>query len=159
MDGNMVNHLNQPGNRKFKWKALVLVLVLILVGIAVAFGKHYMEKRAVTSEYQAVFLTNGQVYFGKVDFSHGWVVLNDIFYLQKTEDLQSADSGDANTPTEGTQTPPADSSQERIQLVKLGSELHGPQDKMYVSRQEVLFWENMKDDSKVVQSIKQFKGQ
>jgi hypothetical protein len=42
--------------------------------------------------------------------------------------------------------------------VKLGSELHGPQDAMFIDSDKVMFWENMKDDSKVVQAIHQHKN-
>ena len=42
-------------------------------------------------------------------------------------------------------------------LTKLGGEIHGPEDKMIVNRQQVLFIENLKPDSKVVQLIKDHK--
>jgi hypothetical protein len=41
----------------------------------------------------------------------------------------------------------------------LGSELHGPEDKMSVSSEQVLFWENLKNDSKVVQAIHKYQNQ
>src|SRR5687767_2108136 len=99
MEGTMVNNLNQPGKKKLKWLLLTIALVLIILGLAVVFGsklKDFKMNMATTSEYQAVFLTNGQVYFGKLDFEHGWIVLNDVYYLQLAEDLQPASASDSN---------------------------------------------------------------
>lgn len=106
--------------------------------------------------YQAVFLTNGQVYFGKLSASNNnWVELSDIYYLQVTQNLQQATTDVTKAPTStGTAAP----NQSNIQLVKLGSELHGPTDKMHIDRDKILFWEDMKDDSKVVQAIGQYKN-
>jgi hypothetical protein len=43
--------------------------------------------------------------------------------------------------------------------VKLGNEMHGPQDQMFIRNEHVLFVENLKDDSKVVQAIQQHQSQ
>jgi hypothetical protein len=161
MDGNMLRGANTSMNQQYHrgngWKwLLIIIVVLVLLGAAGFVAKKALKKQSVDSEYQAVFLTNGQVYFGKLDFSRGWVVLKDIYYLQINEDLQPASSGNSNTST-NTTTPPQQN--QKIQLVKLGSELHGPKDEMFIAKDKILFWENMKDDSKVLQSIKQFKSQ
>lgn len=137
-------------------KNVIIISVLILVGVALAtlVGVKFMrEKLATRTGYQAVFLTNGQVYFGKLDFEGHWVKLTDIYYLQVTQNLQAAGSGDQNT----TATPGTAQNQSNIKLVKLGSELHGPEDAMYIDKDKILFWENMKDDSKVVTAIKQYR--
>lgn len=98
------------------------------------------------SKYQAVFLANGQVYFGKLEVtSPEYVKLTSVYYLQtpetKTED-------DAKDPQKST-------SEQDMQLIKLGNELHGPEDEMIISRDQVLFYENLKADGKVSQSIEQ----
>jgi hypothetical protein len=108
-------------------------------------------KAMIKSEYQAVFLTNGQVYFGKLDFEGHWYVLRDIYYLQVTQELQPA-SG--NGSSQNITTPQNNSQQQKVQLVKLGSELHGPEDAMYIARDKIMFWENLKSDSRVIQTIK-----
>ena len=40
---------------------------------------------------------------------------------------------------------------------KLGQEIHGPEDEMIISKDHVLFYENLKSDGKVSQSIEQYK--
>jgi hypothetical protein len=98
-----------------------------------------------SSEYQALFLTNGQVYFGKLTHTDsGYVKLTNIYYLQVQQTVQ---------PTTTTTTTP---NNQQVSLAKLGGELHGPEDSMFVSRQQVLFWENLKSDGKVTQAIKNY---
>ena len=43
-------------------------------------------------------------------------------------------------------------------LQKLGSELHGPEDQMVINRDQVQFWENLKDDGQVVKAITTYKA-
>lgn len=94
--------------------------------------------------YQAVFLTNDQVYFGKVrNETAQYVSLSDIYYLQVTQQLQPASGAPA----------------QRLDLIKLGNELHGPTDEMRINRDQVLFIEDLKDDSQVVQAIENFREQ
>ena len=92
--------------------------------------------------HQAVFLTNGQVYFGIVTFtSDKEITLRDVYYLQ---------SGS------GSQTPGNLESQGDVKLVKLGAELHGPDDVMHINKDHVMFVEDLKDDSKVLKAIKEY---
>lgn len=94
-----------------------------------------------TSKYQAVFVnvngTNGgQVYFGKItSLTPQYIRLAKVFYIQN----QSGDQGASN-----------------YNLVKLGCELHGPTDEMIINRNEVFFWENLKDDGQVAQKAAEY---
>lgn len=98
--------------------------------------------------YHAVFLSNNQVYFGKVKTAGSeFLKLNDIYYLIIKQPLQQ------QTPPEGGEQPkPA------YTVVKLGNELHGPKDEMTINREQVLFIEELKNDSKVVSAITEFKN-
>jgi hypothetical protein len=94
--------------------------------------------------YQAVFLSTGQTYFGKItDITKDTLILEDIYYL-KTGTVDKA-----GNPTTGTD----------VSLVKLGSELHNPEDKMVIERKNVSFWENLKSDGQVSKAIKSYKQQ
>jgi len=156
--------MNQPAGSPNKMKWIIIGLVALLVIVAAvwyfAAGSNGKVLGASTSaNYQAVFLTNGQVYFGKIADRGDWIELSDIYYLQVTQNLQNASSGDAAKNATPNSTGSADTNnQTNIQLVKLGSELHGPKDVMHIERDKVLFWEDMKDDSKVVAAIKQYKS-
>jgi hypothetical protein len=105
------------------------------------------SQNGAASGYQAVFLTNGQVYFGKVENEKSDpVVIRDIYYLQVTQQLQPAPSP---SPEASPQAVP------QISLVKLGNELHGPMDRMHITRSQIVFIEDLKEDSQVVKAIKE----
>jgi len=151
INASLTDSSHKPGMSKLKW-AVVVIIIVIALGAIVWFAlasKNLGKVLGANISYQAVFLTNGQVYFGKLSEQPNWIVLTDIYYLQATQPLQQTASSDTAA------TPPT---QPNIQLIKLGSELHGPQDQMNIERDKVLFWENMKDDSKVVQAIHQYKS-
>ncbi|MBI4033923.1 MAG: hypothetical protein HY378_00025 [Candidatus Brennerbacteria bacterium] len=127
-------------------KILTTVLAVVVVLIVI----YYLNLMPVSvlawfhSDYQAVFLTNGQVYFGKLYKERNrYPVLREVYYLQVTQPPQPLQEG---------QTPP-----QNINLVKLGGELHGPQDEMRISRDQILFIEDLKGDSRVLQAIAQLK--
>jgi hypothetical protein len=156
--------------RLIKFLTIVVIIVVVLAIGWFVWGKSYRFNLIVGKGYQAVFLTNGQVYFGKLQASDGWVTLRDVYYLQVTPELQPASSGSTVpvTPTENqnqqTSTTPASSASapksanNRLQLVKFGAELHGPEDVMYIAKDKILFWENMKSDSQVMQAIKDYQA-
>lgn len=131
--------------------AIIAVVVLGSVGWFVWSMRDDSAKSVNNDEYQAVFLTNGQVYFGKISsINKDELTLDHIYYLQVQQSVQPATNGTSNTTTNGA----AQTNNSQVSLAKLGSELHGPEDHMYVERSQVLFWENLKDSGKVVQAIK-----
>jgi hypothetical protein len=119
--------------------------IACLVAVAVIAGVVFLTLRAVTNdplasainskEYQAVFLTNGQVYFGKLTAPGGdFYYLRDIYYLQ-------------------SQISPQGGKQVHQTLHKLGDEIHGPEDLMVINRSQILFVENLKPSGQVSRAI------
>lgn len=143
------------GSSKGPWIVLAVV-VLVLVVVGVLFRDKLMGKDkdssvgASTGGYQAVFLTNGQVYFGKVaGMEKDWLTVKEIYYLQVVQ-----------PPLQGQQQPGTEGqaqAQPQISLVKLGNELHGPEDEMHISQNQILFWENLKADGQVSKAIEDYK--
>lgn len=129
-----------------------LIFILIIAGLVGFVGYRFgtRGKQGTTTQevlpgrpYQAIFLTNGQVYFGKVTRkSPGETTLRDIYYLQVQQPIQP--------PPEGQ--PP----QPQIQLVKLGSELHKPRDEMTINNDHILFVEDIEEEGQVIQAIRRF---
>jgi len=120
--------------------ALLLAAVSLYLGFS---GNLNAESKQVNStEFQAIFLNNGQVYFGKLDSVNGsFFVLKNVYYLQSPSTSSSSTSSSNNTYT----------------LEKLGvNELHAPEDQMVINRSQVTFWENLKSSGKVVQAIQQY---
>ena len=142
----------KPTRNILKPVLIALGTLLVLAIFVFASWSLYRSSVAVqidTSKYQAVFFTNGQVYFGKLEkLSGGYFKLNDIYYLQapaaeESEKLQATTTQEA-----------AD-----VQLIKLGSEVHGPEDAMVMNEDQILFFENLKTDGKVTTSIGEYINQ
>ena len=134
---------NKSANPITRMVAIILsVIVLLVLGFyGVKMLNHNEIMKGVnSSEYQAVFLTNGQAYFGKItDISGNFLTIKNIYYLQAGQTAQPKDA------TSTSSTP--------LSLVKLGSEIHGPEDQMNIARSQILFYENLKNNSQVVQAI------
>jgi hypothetical protein len=147
----VVKKLAPPRSRGPGWLLFFIVLLAVVFGALYYFI--FNSTKPNTNSYQAVFLNNNQVYFGKLSISGDWVTLEDVYYLKATDTLQQTTTADSKKPVA-----PAPNPGQKIELVKLGNELHGPEDKMFIVRDKVVFWENMKAGSKVLEAIKAYKG-
>ncbi len=151
-DNDFSQDFEQPTEESsvLKWIVVVVIIALLVLGGLYVISKYtrfnVLGLSTASNNWQAVFLSNGQVYFGKVvKANDDMVVLRDIYYLQVTQPLQRSGS-EQNQPSG------------ELSLVKLGNELHGPEDEMRINYQHVLFIENLKPDSKVVQAIENYKA-
>jgi hypothetical protein len=146
---NLGSHHANDKSKKRLVAALISLAVLVLAVVGGWTLWSNMNGNGIDGgKYQAVFFTNGQVYFGKLhSFNNGYLKLTNIYYLQATS---------ANNDDQKLQKA-SDSSSNNVQLIKLGQEIHGPQDEMIISKDQVLFYENLKSDSKVSQAIAKYK--
>jgi hypothetical protein len=161
--------LHQPGaigRRKNNWIVIVLVAVIIVAAVLFyldASGKVKLfgnkqsspEISFDSSNWQAIFLTNGQVYFGHMKgFEENYQELADIYYLQVQEvPIQPAQPAEQQA---GVQPAAAPKTEQKLILVKFGTELHKPQDMMFVNRDHIMFYETLAADSPVVKSIEDY---
>ena len=53
---------------------------------------------------------------------------------------------------------PAQETQQQLILVKFGTELHKPMDRMYINKDHILFFEDLAVDSNVVTAIENYKA-
>jgi hypothetical protein len=122
-----------------------ILLTLIAFSFSRADTKTGEDKYVDTAKYQAVFLNNGQVYFGRIaSLNTKYVDLVGVYYLTQ------------NTTTAGGQQQASGD----YTLVKLGcQQIHNPDDRMLINRDQVTFWENLNKDGKVAKSIEEFKKQ
>ena len=120
--------------------------VIGLVAFAIAFFAFGLSPtpgfpKVDSGKWQAVFLSNNQVYFGRLkDAGAEYLELSQVYYLHTATELEQ------------NQTPGSS-----LNLIKLGGEVHGPEDTIHIPKSSVLFWENMKDTSRVVQTIQSTK--
>jgi hypothetical protein len=135
------------------WKSLRVLSVVLLFSAAVlilamsaslALGSNTSNegKYVNTKQFQAVFLNGGQVYFGHITrLNDKFLRVADIYYLRVNQVVQ----------------PNGQTANQDVSLVKLGCELHGPTDEMIIYREQVIFWENLKDDGQVAKAVAEFK--
>ncbi len=138
--------------RIFLWVVYVIVAAAIVFAVVSTKGFGLLNKNNNnnSSGWQAVFLTNGQVYFGHLsDMNQQFVKLTNIFYLQVNQQ-QSLQSSGSSSPSTGSSSSP------NLTLIKLGNELHGPTDQMNINRDQILFTEDLKSSSQVVSSINKY---
>lgn len=131
--------------------ALLFSATALIVALAyfLAVGKNSGEAKFVDDDkLQAVFLNGGQVYFGKVeDLNSKYLRMSNIYYLRVNQTVQP------DQENSGQQQAAAAND---ISLVKLGCELHGPQDEMLINRDQVVFWENLKADGQVAKAVDEY---
>jgi hypothetical protein len=95
-------------------------------------------KPSFTTEYQAIFMDNGQVFFGKLEKAgEAYPLLRDVYYI-------------------GRQASP-DGKEVKNILVKRGNEWHGPE-YMYINGSHVVVIEPVANNSRVAQLIKEAKA-
>lgn len=123
-----------------------VLIAILLIGVIVSI---FTSKDSTTSQikkdqYQAVFLnsSDGQVYFGKLSVLNSrYYKLTDIYYV-RVQQVQPDKNNSATT--------------SNISLAKLGNEIHGPEDVMFINRDSVMFWENLKEGGQVVKAIREY---
>jgi hypothetical protein len=125
---------------------LITILVVAVVAYIAVGGPKKAESGYVdNNKLQAVFLNGGQVYFGNIkDLNGKFLSMSNIYYLRVNQQVQPNQSNSA-------------ASSNDISLVKLGCELHGPTDSMVINREQVVFWENLKDDGQVAKAVAEYK--
>jgi hypothetical protein len=89
------------------------------------------------AQYQAIFLANGQTYFGRYyDRIGAYAKIEDVYYLQQTT------SSDPNAAPD-------------TKIVRRGRELHGPASRMLVPKTAILFVEDLTNTSPIAQFMTQ----
>jgi hypothetical protein len=68
-----------------------------------------------------------------------------------------ASEGNSGAKKEAGEANPGSVDTDNFSLVKLGNEIHGPEDNMSVNLEHVLFVENLKPESKVVEAIREYR--
>ena len=112
------------------------VAIAVLVFVAAFFFTQWWDFTIPAlgrAQYQAVFLTNGQTYFGRYyDRIGAYAKIEDVYYLQQG---QATDAG-GTTDT---------------RIVRRGHELHEPGARMLIPKSAILFVEDLTDSSPIAQ--------
>ena len=127
-------------SRLIKLGALMggLALILGIALVTMLIMKAQPAQMIDTSKYQAVYLNSGQMYFGKLQNASG-----DFLVIKSPYIAQDVAASDDKT-DDKTQTT----------LLKVTTQVYGPEDSIAIKSSQVAFWQNLRDDSKVTQAIK-----
>jgi hypothetical protein len=116
-------------------KFLIGAIALLAVGLAViGYQNLWAQPRApLNSQYQAVLLSNGQVFYGKLEqVGSPYPVLTDVYWIRSHVDPQTKQVSNS--------------------LVRRGGEWHAP-DRMVLNAQHILVIEPVRPDSTVAKLI------
>lgn len=114
---------------KLPWIIISFLIAFIVVGGILFKKKLFPQTKSTT--YSAVFLTNGQVYFGKLVEKRSYYDLTKAYYIEAQQN---------------SNTQPV--------LVPITSALHLPTDEMKILKNQVFFTEELSTTSPITQSIK-----
>jgi hypothetical protein len=130
---------NQRGSAAVQTVWVIAGLAVIVAAFMVIRSDADPKPVAFTTPYQAVLLTSGAAYFGKLEgYGTSRPVLTEVYYIV-------------------SQTNPETKQTSNV-LVKRGKELHEP-DRMYLNPNQILCVEPVGPNSKVAQLIAQQQSQ
>ena len=109
-------------------KILLAIVIILLIALGVVV---YWQRSGFEKSYWAVYLDTGDLYFGKLS-RFPKLSLNDVWFLQRNP--------------QDTQNP--------LSLTKFGNAFWGPEDKIYLNEKSVVWKTKLREDSQVVQFIK-----
>ena len=111
------NRQRSDGQSNMLSKSVSILLGLLCLVAPIWFANRALatvnaDSAIKSKQYQALFLTNGQVYFGKISqVDKSYVKVTDIYYLQVQQTVQPKDATAA-------------ANNQQVSLAKLGGELH-----------------------------------
>ncbi len=125
----------------------VLVVIVLGMWLMSIFANNDNNVGVDANKYQAVLLTNGEAYLGKLTVLNAqYLKLEDVFYLKPQAETESDDESQNST---------ADQS---VQLIKFGKdEVQGPEDEIIIARDQVLYFQNLKPKGKASVAIEEYK--
>lgn len=126
-------------------KVILLVAVLLALLVAITLIRQFGVGSGINKNgYQLVSLTTGERFIGKLSSTDGdYVTLHEVYY-QQTTGAQKSETQDAAIETPG-----------QITVAKLSSTVAKPEDTMRIASDKIVHWENLQDDSKIVEAIRQ----
>jgi hypothetical protein len=125
----------------------ILIFVLLLIFVAAFLWQDGIVRNAIQlfkyrDSYQAVFLNNGQVYFGNiVELTNEYVVLEEPYSIK----LQQK-----QTDAEG------ETVQSEVKLLSIKDEFYKPDGYMLIKKSEILFIEELQDSSQIIDIIENY---
>ncbi len=110
---------------------VLIVLVVLIFGLWLGLKLMSPKNPAGPSEYSAVYLTTGDIYFGKLSWFPS-LRLTNVWFLQRSVNQQN---------------------QAQLGLSALKNAFWGPVDEVHLNAKQVIFWTSLRNDSQLVQAF------
>ena len=102
-----------------------IILAVALIGVI------YWQKKGFEKPYYAVYLDTGDLYFGQMHFFPRFF-LSDVYFLkQNIEDKENP-----------------------LSLSKFSNAFYGPEDKIYLNKENIIWKAKLRENSQVLQFLK-----
>lgn len=107
--------------------------------------------------YIAAYLENGKVYFGKLEEQDNQQFsITEVFFLRTQKVTQSPKENNSDN---DVQVEDQSASGMEFELVRLADQFYAPEDRLVITSDQLLFWEPLAENSKVIEAIKKYKGE
>jgi hypothetical protein len=113
---------------------VIVVAAVVLIGLGIWAGVALVsagQNPAGPSPYSAVYLTTGDIYFGRLSW-FPMPHLTDAWVLQRTQNAQG---------------------QTQVGVAPFVSSFWGPVDEIDLSPQQIVFWTRLRNDSQLAQAL------
>ncbi len=115
-----------------KFFIVLAFIVLVFAGLGVWVGSHLNQQNPTgASEYSAVYLSTGDIYYGILSWfpqPH----LTNVWFLQRSTDQNN---------------------QPQVGLTQLSRAFWGPVDEVYLNPKQIILWTKLRNDSQVLKAI------
>lgn len=124
---------------------LLFVLVIAFIGVSLwqdGTFRNISQTLRFKNSYQAVFLNNGQLYFGKItEITNAYIIMDRPHFLQLAQE-------------------PIDQEEQEVQpemkLISIKDEFHKPKDFILIEKSSVIFIEELRSVSQIADAIENF---
>ena len=133
--------------RKVIFVLTTLIFILILIFTSISLWQNGIVRNTIQilkyrDSYQAVFLNNGQVYFGNVtEITNKYIILKDPYSI-KLQQTQADEEGSAT--------------QSEVKLLSIEDEFYKPVGYMLIEKSGILFIEELQDSSQIINIIESY---
>ncbi len=138
-------------NKKSYGKASFVFTILIFVLIIIFFGifswqngmiRNTVQLLKYKDSYQAVFLTNGQAYFGNItEITNEYIILEEPYSIKLQ---QKQTDGEEET------------AQSEVKLLSIEDEFYKPVGYMLIKKSQINFIEELQDSSQIIEIIENY---
>jgi hypothetical protein len=133
---------HKPLNKAWFSLAVIALAAVVVLGLLSMYHLSGSPSRRSVDKnrYQAVHVSDGRVFFGKIQHIDAhFIGLADAYYTAQasTENVDTTVTNQSNN----------------LSLIKAGEEVYGPDGKVLIQLEQVVYWENLKTDSKLLEAI------